>query len=67
MRGRAVRAASLVCRSGAGVGSRMGLQPEGGIEYVAYQKALIQQLAAQTSLNVLGIKPISDKVSRFAP
>lgn len=38
-----------------------------GIEDVAYQKALIQQLAAQTSLNVRGIKPISDKVSRFAP
>jgi len=28
----------------------------GGIEDVAYQKVLIQQLAAQTSLNVLGIK-----------
>lgn len=38
-----------------------------GIEDVAYQKTLIQQLAAQTSLNVRGIKPISDKVSRFAP
>ena len=38
-----------------------------GIEDVAYQKALIQQVAAQTSLNVKGIKPISDKVSRFAP
>jgi predicted phage terminase large subunit-like protein len=38
-----------------------------GIEDVAYQKALIQQLAAQTSLNVRGIKPINDKVSRFAP
>lgn len=38
-----------------------------GIEDVAYQKALIQQLAAQTSLNVRGIKPISDKVARFAP
>jgi predicted phage terminase large subunit-like protein len=38
-----------------------------GIEDVAYQRALIQQLAAQTSLNVRGIKPISDKVSRFAP
>ncbi len=38
-----------------------------GIEDVAYQKALIQQLASQTSLNVRGIKPISDKVSRFAP
>lgn len=38
-----------------------------GIEDVAYQKALIQQLAAQTALNVWGIKPISDKVSRFAP
>jgi predicted phage terminase large subunit-like protein len=34
---------------------------------VAYQKALIQQISAQTSLNVKGIKPISDKVSRFAP
>jgi len=38
-----------------------------GIEDVAYQKALIQQVAAQTSLNVRGIKPIADKVSRFAP
>lgn len=38
-----------------------------GIEDVAYQKALIQQVAAQTSLNVRGIKPINDKVSRFAP
>ena len=37
------------------------------IEDVAYQKALIQQLAAQTSLNVRGIKPVNDKVSRFAP
>jgi len=38
-----------------------------GIEDVAYQKALIQQLSAETHLNVRGIKPISDKVSRFAP
>lgn len=38
-----------------------------GIEDVAYQEFLIQQLAAQTSLNVRGIKPIGDKVSRFAP
>lgn len=37
------------------------------IEEVNYQKALIQQLSAQTSLNVRGVKPISDKVSRFAP
>lgn len=37
------------------------------VEDVQYQKVLIQQLAAQTSLNVRGIKPISDKVSRFAP
>jgi len=37
------------------------------IEDVQYQRALIQQLAAQTSLNVRGIKPINDKVSRFAP
>jgi predicted phage terminase large subunit-like protein len=37
------------------------------VEDVQYQKVLIQQLAAQTSLNVLGIKPITDKVSRFAP
>jgi predicted phage terminase large subunit-like protein len=38
-----------------------------GIEDVAYQKALIQQISAQTSLNVKGITPISDKISRFAP
>ncbi len=38
-----------------------------GIEDVAYQKALIQQLSAETHLTVRGIKPISDKVSRFAP
>ena len=37
------------------------------IEEVNYQKALIQQLSAQTSLNVRGVKPVSDKVSRFAP
>jgi predicted phage terminase large subunit-like protein len=37
------------------------------IEDVAYQKALIQQLSAETHLNVRGVKPISDKVSRFAP
>lgn len=37
------------------------------IEDVQYQRALIQQIAAQTSLNVRGVKPISDKVSRFAP
>jgi len=37
------------------------------IEDVNYQKVLIQQLSADTSLNVRGIKPISDKVSRFAP
>ncbi len=37
------------------------------IEEVNYQKALIQQLSADSSLNVRGIKPISDKVSRFAP
>ena len=37
------------------------------IEDVQYQKVLIQQLAAQTTLNVHGIKPITDKVSRFAP
>ena len=37
------------------------------IEDVQYQKALIQQLAAQTALNVRGVRPISDKVSRFAP
>ncbi len=37
------------------------------IEEVNYQKVLIQQLSAQTSLNIRGIKPVSDKVSRFAP
>jgi predicted phage terminase large subunit-like protein len=37
------------------------------VEDVQYQRVLIQQLSAQTSLNVRGIKPISDKVSRFAP
>ncbi|MDD3930270.1 MAG: phage terminase large subunit [Sphaerochaeta sp.] len=37
------------------------------IEEVNYQKALIQQLSADSLLNVRGIKPISDKVSRFAP
>lgn len=37
------------------------------IEEVNYQKALIQQLSADSALNVRGIKPISDKVSRFAP
>jgi predicted phage terminase large subunit-like protein len=37
------------------------------IEDVQYQRVLIQKLAAETSLNVRGVKPISDKVSRFAP
>jgi predicted phage terminase large subunit-like protein len=37
------------------------------IEEVNYQKVIIQQLSADTMLNVRGIKPISDKVSRFAP
>jgi predicted phage terminase large subunit-like protein len=38
-----------------------------GIEDVQYQKAMVQQIAAQTTLNVQGIKPDKDKVSRFAP
>lgn len=37
------------------------------IEEVNYQKVIIQQLSADTMLNVRGIKPINDKVSRFAP
>ena len=38
-----------------------------GIEDVQYQKAMVQQISAQTSLNVRGIRPDRDKVSRFAP
>jgi len=38
-----------------------------GIEDVQYQKAMVQQISAQTSLNVRGIRPDKDKVSRFAP
>lgn len=38
-----------------------------GIEDVQYQKAMVQQISAQTALNVRGIRPDRDKVSRFAP
>lgn len=38
-----------------------------GIEDVQYQKVMVQQISAQTSLNVRGIRPDRDKVSRFAP
>lgn len=38
-----------------------------GIEDVQYQRAMVQQISAQTSLNVRGIRPDRDKVSRFAP
>lgn len=38
-----------------------------GIEDVAYQKAMVQEIAAGTTHNVRGIKPDKDKISRFAP
>lgn len=38
-----------------------------GIEDVQYQRVMVQQISAQTSLNVRGIRPDKDKVSRFAP
>jgi predicted phage terminase large subunit-like protein len=38
-----------------------------GIEDVQYQKAMVQQISSQTSLNVRGFRPDKDKVSRFAP
>ncbi len=38
-----------------------------GIEDVAYQKAMVQEISAGTSLNVKGVRPDRDKVSRFAP
>lgn len=38
-----------------------------GVEDVQYQKVMVQQISAQTSLNVRGIRPDRDKVSRFAP
>ena len=38
-----------------------------GIEDVAYQRSMIQEISASTSLHVVGIKPDKDKVSRFAP
>lgn len=38
-----------------------------GVEDVAYQKAMVQQLSLATKYTVKGIKPDKDKVSRFAP
>lgn len=38
-----------------------------GIEDVQYQRVMVQQISAQTSLNVRGVRPDADKVSRFAP
>jgi predicted phage terminase large subunit-like protein len=38
-----------------------------GIEDVAYQRAMVQQISASTALTVRGIRPDKDKVSRFAP
>jgi len=38
-----------------------------GIEDVAYQRAMVQEISASTSYNVRGVRPDKDKVARFAP
>jgi predicted phage terminase large subunit-like protein len=38
-----------------------------GIEDVAYQKSMVQEISATTTYRVVGVKPDRDKIARFAP